>query len=178
LEETVANEKESPSVWGKLVSWFGAVIGIVHRFMTIEEKVSALDKKVAHALAAHTQLVHFLLKVGVREEGQNAKAYLQELIVLSESFTRATIEHERVSKNPLLPEELTRLEWYMAHLKSGGWLDVEQAKDFDYLGKKLEEDHRAKGSFDIGAAIIGGIAAMILGIVLANVSNESEKKGN
>lgn len=68
------------------------------------------------------------------------------------------------SGNPLAAADVERLRGYVGRIQKGEWLDRREAEEFYNLSKKVEAEEPYR--MDIGAVLLVGLAAFILGLVI------------
>lgn len=75
--------------------------------------------------------------------------------------------------NPITASELEKIRVYVARAQRGELLTREEAQEFYNLSKKLESEEPYKT--DIGAILLVGLAAFILGFVIGSSNGTAPK---
>ena len=151
----------------------GALASLRNLFF-INRNLAALNRQAADAQRVSVQMFHAMVslaKVSIRDKEQLV-AFMVEMISKFGKMMEGSIDREEKLGNPLNPDEVQRLRYYYGVAQAGSQLTYEQAQDFDYLARRLEEDRTAKGETDWGAIILAGLAAVILAALLAELAKK------
>ena len=145
-------------IWG----WFSMVYNMV-------DKYTKLDNKITDSLRTHEQLLKLLIEMAQEAKMEN---FGQKVLNLySESF-KSSIERERIIKNPLTEVEIDKLEQYAETVKQGKQLNLDQAREFNDIATKFNNEKQAKGEHDIGAYVLAIVAGFILGLIIGKATSD------
>lgn len=139
--------------WGFVV-WYGKRIE-----KRLDTRADALQERWADIAQNQADLMPVLLNFAQQIEH---KEFGNELTLHLSGIAAQSIKRERTLRNPLSNSEIDELEGYLSRTQTGEWLNLQEARRFDELARRMQADRKLKGETDVGAAVIATAAAFIL----------------
>ncbi|MCX8103659.1 MAG: hypothetical protein N3E42_04375 [Candidatus Bipolaricaulota bacterium] len=154
------------------------VAGFITLWISFGRKIGLLQSDLANGLKSISALMNsYGLFLGVLSTKKVfTAAEIQEIQKPYLEYAQGAIQQllGRIGGgNPITASELEKIKTYVARAQRGELLTREEAQEFYNLSKKLGSEEPYKT--DIGAIILVGLAAFILGFVVGS-SNEAASK--
>ncbi len=153
------------------------IVGFITLWFSFGRKIGLLQSDLANGLKsieAHMNSYGILL--GALSKKTLTAPQVQEIQKPYLEHTKDAIDQllRRVKPgNPITTAELQRLREYVARAQRGEMLNPPEAQEFYNLSKKLEGEEAYKT--DIGAILLVGLAAFVLGLVVGSSNGAATK---
>jgi len=166
---------------GVILSWINLgllIVGFIALWVGLGRQIGLLQSQLAHGLKSiQAQMNSYGLLLGALSTKKILTAsQIQEIQKPYLDYAQGAIQQLLnliKGGNPITVSELEKIRTYVARAQRGESLTREEAQEFYNLSKKLESEEPYKT--DIGAILLVGLAAFILGFAVGSSNGTASK---